>query len=645
MGRKNDRARQARLQRKRNKRAAARSSRQSAAAPFPTPDLQEMLDLGIMLTVAVLLGGEPMSGSILEMARMLRRDAGGVAGRLPWELQAYLFEGAPWTLTLSEIQSVRGIFEENGGDELYKRLRSLALTAGPDLDAFRNATGDLSCAHEAAAIFDQLRFCLEDRKLSPTGALRNLSHEADRHGASTQLKRGYEKLMRNAITAVHTDPARLPPLLVKLEAELAEVAALAQSESADEAWWECGRVFLREEVLRRLAPGVSQLPVYSSLLQRLLDPPQAAVALAQSGRPEALQSIALGPNAREWSAYLNGLIDVGQLPFDERVRYEIARLKLLRAQVAGAEDEGETLEKLLSAFQSLQSLLSHGVPPQWREIPAAMAGPLVDYYVELVDQLHCEEPALQVTEALLRAHPADFRLACLYATGVVLKGEHGKLGLLAKSPTRHHVAPELFARCVRTCSRARRGMKAASTLRSSLFEPLDREDRKQCLIALLKQSLRRAATVSDHAKELEYVLPYVPRDSFLYGELQEKAALESSLVYLATLAAPSNNLKLALTEEQSQQWVSFAREIARQSSLAADLVQSQIKAPKGFTLVPSVLAHARESIGDFRPQPRSVPAAPPPPEAPPKRRKRSKRAKKEEDPNSQQKGLFDVPEP
>jgi hypothetical protein len=317
----------------------------------------------------------------------------------------------------------------------------------------------------------------------------------------------------------------------------------------------------------------------------------------------------------------------------------VARLKLLRTQAVGSDsDDGASIQALLAAFQSLNALLSRGVPPQWRTIPAALTAPLVDFYIESVDSLRCEEAALRVTEELLHAQPQDFRLACLYATGAVQKGEHGRLALLAKKATWRHIDPELFARAVRAWSRSPRGMKAAQTLRACLFDPLDREDRKQCLIALLRLTLRRATTIPEHQDELRYVLPFAPRDSFVYTELGEKTALESSLVFLATMLAPLHGLKLTLTEEQSQQWVSHAREIGRQSSFGAELVQRHIRNPRGFSLFPSVAAGARSRAGELQP-PRAAPL--PSPEPPRPKKKRRPRRKK----STSQGDMFDAPDP
>jgi hypothetical protein len=606
------------------------------------PPQEEMLVLGCMLCCHTLLGGERLDKESLVVARVAREELGGVLGRIPLELQGFLFDGKAWELTCSQLEPLRLVFREHDSEETFDRIWSLALTNETDPDVFGGDIELQDCAHRATSAFEQLWGCLDDRKRSPGSVLRTIAQEAERHGASPRLRKAYEKLLRTAVASVHAPAARQASQLEKLSTEIAEAFDLAQREEAVEAWWACGRVFLRE-VLRRLqtVAGVSRTAPYAELAKRLLDAPQAAVELARNGSPEALRTVHLGGTAGDWRAYLEREIDVGKLPFDERIRYEIARLKLLRTQAVGAHDEGASLRELLSSFQSLQALLARGVPPQLREIPAALGEPLLDYYVDMLDALRCEVEALRVTEDLLRGHPEDFRLACLYATGAILKGEHFRLSALAKQVPSRHVAPELFARCVRKWSLAPRGMKAAATLSAAMFDPLDREDRKQLLIALSKQALRRASSQGEYSEELAHVLPYFPRDSFVFGELREKVALESSLVFLATMIAPLHSLKLALTEEQSQQWVSHAREIARQSPLGSELALRHLRNPsRGFTLAPAVLASARAQLADFKPASQVKP--PPAPDLP--RPKKRRRRSKEKDP-SLQPGLFDALDP
>lgn len=642
MGRKNARARQARLQRKRSKRAASRSRRQGGAAPDFSPPPQEILATGVILCCQGLLAGAPLTGEMLGMARLAQDEIGGALGHIAQDLRAFLFEGQPWGLTCAELAPLRRVFDKHGADDVFERLWSLALTCEPG-SAFDDTVDEQECAHRAASAFEQLRGCLDDRKRSAAVALRLITQEAGRHGASARLRKGYEKLLRNALAAVHASAGKLPGQLAKLGVEVPEVFEVAQQEDTGEAWWACGRVFL-QEVLRRLQerPGVAGTSGYTALVSRLLTAPQAAVELARSGQPEPLSSVHLAGQAGEWSAFLERALDVGALPFEGRVRYQIARLKLLRAKAMTARDDEEPVGQLLATFQALQNLLAHGVPPQARDIPTALAAPLQDFYVEMIEALRCEAQALRVTEEQLRQHRQDFRLGCLYATGALQRGEHYRLAYLATCSPVRHVVPELFAYSVRLWSRAPRGAKAASTLRERLFDPLDREDRKQCLIALSKQCLRRAAGLREYETELGEVLPYFPRDSFVLAELREQAALESSLVFLATMMAPLHTTKLTLTDEQSQQWVSYVREIARQSRLGSQIALRYLTSPsKWFTLAPAVLGSAREQLADFKPRSESAVAPRPPVPKPPAKRRR----RKKKEASSAQQELFDGLDP
>jgi hypothetical protein len=183
-------------------------------------------------------------------------------------------------------------------------------------------------------------------------------------------------------------------------------------------------------------------------------------------------------------------------------------------------------------------------------------------------------------------------------------------------------------------------MKAAAMIRPSLFDPLDREHRKQCLIKLSHQCLRGATTVAGYAEELRSLLPYFERNNFVYRDLHERAAVESSLVFLATMMAPLHTLKLSLSEDQSQQWVSYAREISQQSSLGSQLALHFLKAPsRWFTLDPGVHQGAAARLSDFQPAAAQREIPPPRAEHVPNRRRKRRRGKETPD---TQRGLFDA---
>jgi len=108
---------------------------------------------------------------------------------------------------------------------------------------------------------------------------------------------------------------------------------------------------------------------------------------------------------RQWAALglaaLEREIDARSLTFEDRIRYEIARLKLLRAQAQWQTLEDDTAAgDILAAFEALQRLLAHGVPPTSREIPGFVEQPLIDFFRDAIQELHCDGLALPATERL-----------------------------------------------------------------------------------------------------------------------------------------------------------------------------------------------------------------------------------------------------
>lgn len=648
MGRKNDRNRQSRLQRKRNKRAAARAGRRQTAgaqgaSPWDSPQ-DVATESCVVLCGGLLAGCGQLAGEMLKAARMAHEVFGGILGRLPNELNAFLHEGREWSVTCADLEPLRDSFEELGAGEVFERLWTLALTNEPDPTAFATAQ-EQDCPHRAALAFEALRACLENPRIKPAKALRAVVAEIEKHGPrGTGLAKAYEDLLRSAIAAVHASAAEMENVLGALAAQCRAVFDRYSRVQVNTAWWHCGRLFLTEVLERVQTIGaINTTAAYADLVTVLLDAPHAAVLVARAtGSTQSLRSIHFKTTATAWRSYLEREIDARSLTFEERIRYEIARLKLLRAVAQRqAPDEDTEAGDFLAAFEGLQRLLARGVPPASREIPGWVELPLADFFVETIQELHWEGVASGATEQLLGRWPDDFRLACLYATGAVARGELKRLSLLASQVPRRHVDPELFAHCALTWSGLPRGMKAAALIRPSLFDPLDREHRKQCLIKLAQHCLRRATTVAGYAEELRCLLPYFERDNFVYRDLHERAAVESSLVFLATMMAPLHTLKLSLTEDHSQQWVSYAREISQQSSLGSQLALHFLKAPsRWFTLDPGVRNSASARLSDF--QPAAAQRQIPPPRAehvPHKRRKRRKKAKEAHD---TQGGLFDA---
>jgi hypothetical protein len=147
----------------------------------------------------------------------------------------------------------------------------------------------------------------------------------------------------------------------------------------------------------------------------------------------------------------------------------------------------------------------------------------------------------------------------------------------------------------------------------------------------------------EYAEELRSLLPYFERDNFVYRDLHEKAAVESSLVFLATMMAPLHDLKLSLTENQSQQWVSHAREIAQQSPLGSRLAIHYLKSPSRWSaLAPAVRRAACAQIGEFQPPSARRQIQPVRPERTQRKRRRRKPA---QEGSATQPGLFDATDP
>jgi hypothetical protein len=611
-----------------------------------SPSPREAATISCFVNCGALLSGSGrLAGKHLEIARIAHQTLeGSLLSRLPFALEAFLYDEQEWLVSCEELEPLRTTFEEYGAEELFGRLWSVALTNEPDPNAFASARNP-SCAHRAALAFEELRACLDNSTLKPAKAVRAVVTEIKHHSEpGSDLAQQYERLLLAALAAVHAPKDKAESHLSSLARECHKVFD-QYGRQYDAAWWPCGRLFLAE-ALRRLekVAGIPKTAAYGELLRMTLDAPQAALLMARSsGSAEPLRSVHFQGSASEWRAFLERRIDAGMLGFDDRVRYEIARLKLLRAQARPVGDDQQAEARaLLSAFESLQGFLARGVPPRSRQVPALVQSPLVDFYITTVEDLDCAGAALRTTEDLLRRRPDDFRLACLYATGAVVAGEPGKLSLLAKYTPRRNVDPELFARSALTWVGSPHGARAALIIRPSLFDPLDREHRKQCLIKLSQQCLRSAASAGQYTVEIRKLLPYFERDNFVYRDLQERAAVESSLVFLATMMAPLHDLKLALTEEQSQQWVSHAREIARQSPLGSELALRYLKSPtRWFTLDRAVRNTALGHLRDFQP-PGAKPEAPPP-RAESTRPKRRRRRKHTDATSPSQRGLFDDP--
>jgi len=596
-----DRERQKRLQRKRRKNAAKRATYRGGPERA-VPSLGDIATMVCIDACAILLGGSERMDDVIrrEMLDSGQR-AGGIWARLLLELEKFIFDKTPWSLSCAYLAPLRHAFEQNGANQIFSRLWALALTNASDDGAFATATNQ-DCPQRAAAACQELRLCLDDRNRSPAVGLQGFAQEMVRHETPKELASAYTRLLIAAFASFKAPATTRQLGIADLARDCQALFDRHTDTASSTAWWRCGRLFFAEVFERHANDGYAAvIATYPGLINQLFDAPEAAMWVAKySGIGDSLRTLHIQSSAHAWLQFLDRQIDLHALPFDDRVRFEISKLKLLLARQK--TDAPAERPDFLPAFEELRRLLAHGVPPASRELPAILEAPLLDLYLDAVQALNCEAPALATTESLLQRHPNDFRLACLFATGAVLRGERHKLQALVNHIPRAHIDADLFARSALLWAHLPHGVRIGAAIRPLLFDPFDREHRKQCLLKMSQQLLSHAASVTQYHAELRHLLPYFERDNFVYSELGEGGAVETALVFLATMMAPFHGFKLTLTEAQSRQWVSHAREIAQRSSLGAKLVSQCLKTRSpSFMLEDGVRSAARARIADLRP--------------------------------------------
>jgi hypothetical protein len=131
---KNDRDRQKRLQRKRAKRDTKRATKApaagtaGAASKVSNPEFETcVFACDVLFTDCRRLDDE-----LRQALRIAMRFAGGVWLRLPIELEAFLCDGAPWSLTCADLEPARRAFMYYGSEETFDRLTMMSLTNEPD---------------------------------------------------------------------------------------------------------------------------------------------------------------------------------------------------------------------------------------------------------------------------------------------------------------------------------------------------------------------------------------------------------------------------------------------------------------------------------------------------------------------------------
>lgn len=644
MSRKSDRDRQKRQQRKRKKREAKKRSqgRGRASAEPSAGDVAVLFCIGACHQL--LAECEPLDDVVRGQLLDAARSAGGIWARLPFELESFLCDGADWSLTCADLESVRPAFLRHGAESAFNRLWVLATTNEPREDLFVAAVaGEHDCAARAALAFQALRGALEDPTQDTAPALRGIAIEITRHSDPDDKapSRIYENLLLASLASLQLPPAEREQAVAVLARSCERVFEHYAGERSHTAWWQSGRLFLAEVFGRHAQNGhAAGLAAHPALVAELFGAGEGALFLTDLvGSPEPLRTVHVQTHADTWLRLLERRIDPGALDFEERLHYEIARMKLL-AQVHLQSASGDAAPRgFLAAFAQLRALLAHGVPPASRALAETIAPALVDFYVHAIDELGAEGAALETTAALHEANPENFRLACLYATGVLLRDKRDGLRALEGRIPRAQIDPEFFARSARDWAILARGGGTVAAIRRLLFDPLDREHRKRCLLRLSEQALLHSAKVADYDEELRRLLPYFERENFVYREMRESTALESGLLFLATMMAPLHGTKVSLDDSQSQQWASYAREVARRSTFGGRLIERHLRKPRGFTLTASVRAALLADIGASHGAARANPRP---------RHERAAQSSREPELTPQpplQPGLFDVPEP
>ena len=332
---------------------------------------------------------------------------------------------------------------------------------------------------------------------------------------------------------------------------------------------------LLREVLRRHVRlrGSAWLWEHPELLEALYGAPIATLCHPPAEVERLLQAIHPDRQCEEWLGFLVERIDREALGFEHRLRYEIARTRLLEARAGHLPTEVSVGERrdLTDAFEGLFGLLGRGVPPEERHLPPVLEPIVLDYYVETSRTLEISRTNLRLCEALLRRHPQDHRLACLYATGAlsnrpIVSSPIGVLETGAEARSWSHVQPELFAECADHW----RSAAGQDRARALLYTPLAREEQKQCVLALTRRGLRAVSTPEACRATVEGLSAYLET---VYEALSHGAALERELVLVGTLTAAWRGMPLpVLSYAAFIQLAGYAGALCRELSPAEGLV-------------------------------------------------------------------------
>jgi hypothetical protein len=532
-------------QKRRQKRGLRHKQKRAGAPHRAQPDAAELRHqaIGFMIDACgSLLTGE---GRLDEEAREHIQRAGAFLpdlwAKLVFELEGFLYQDRPWGLGCAEIEPLCGHFRDAGAGSLFGRIWALSRSNEPELPGRLPDSGPdgapLGHGTLLAFAFWRLYACLDAPTTQDHAAA--LKAIRDRVGQYTdaKAKRALDDVLKSALSSL------LPPGRGRKPAVPRELAFVRDAEAFVRAhrpehgapWWDLARLFLRE-VLRRhgRARGTAWLADHPDLIEALFGAP--AAALIRAPAEAGLQAIHADRQCEEWLAFLEHAIDREALGFEGRVRYEIARIKLLRARAQQLPAEISTGERqdLMEAFEGLIGLLGRGVPPEARHLPPVLEPALIDHYAETCRRLAIFKCSKRLSQSLLRRHPDDHRLLCLYVTGALLHRDKAiEVPEAAGQRLWSHVEPELFAHC----SDYWRSVSGEDRARQRLYASLAREQKTRCLLALARRRLRAAATADTCRAAIEGLADYLDTDGFVYEALRQGAALERDLVFIGTLSA------------------------------------------------------------------------------------------------------------
>lgn len=502
---------------------------------------------------------------------------GGVWARLVFELEGFLYHEKPCDLRCDELRPLRRHFQDVDAEPVFDRIWTLCRSNDPELYAPTapapgpDPSSGLDQAGRLAFAFWHLHAGLEAPKEDRAPALKAIREQVGRLTGDTKTARALCDLLNTALSSLLPAGRGRKPAVPR-EVQLARDAEIFLRTNvrahAETGWWASSRMLLREVLRRHVrARGSAWLWEHPELLEALYGAPIAALCHPPTEVERRLQAIHPDRQCEEWLGFLAQRIDREALGFEHRLRYEIARTRLLEARAGHLPKEVSVGERrdLTDAFEGLFGLLGRGVPPEERHLPPVLEPIVLDYYAETSRTLEIFKTNLRLCEALLRRHPRDHRLACLYATGAL--SNQGPIGVLesgAEARSWSHVEPELFAECA---DHWRAGQDRARAL---LYTPLAGEEQKQCVLALTRRRLRAVSTPEACRAAVEGLAAYL---EVVYEALSHGAALERELVFVGTLTAAWGGMPLpVLSYAAFIQLAGYAAALCRDLSPAEGLV-------------------------------------------------------------------------